>query len=208
MMLLSYSHKFIFIHVYKIAGTSIKKSLEKYAKRPVMRSFLNAIRLGSKVPYYRWRTFPLHIRAEDLKKEIPDKIYSNFYKFAFVRNPWEWQVSLYHHMLQRKEHYQHKLIKSMKNFDEYIEWRVNEDRHLQKDFITGLDGRVLVDFIGKYENLAEDFRHVCQNLHVTASLPHLNKSAHRNYESYYNAGTRKLVEENFREDIELFGYEF
>lgn len=207
-MLLSYSHKFIFIHVYKVAGTSIKKSLEQYAKRPMMRRLLNAIRLGSKVPYYKWRTFPSHIKADDLEKELPDKIYGNFYKFAFVRNPWEWQVSLYHHMLQRREHHQHKLIKSMKNFDEYIVWRVNEDKVLQKDFITDLSGKIIVNFVGRFESLKDDFHHICNILKINASLPHLNASSHMHYHSYYNEETQRLVEENFSEDIELFGYTF
>jgi hypothetical protein len=207
-MLLSYSHKFIFIHVYKVAGMSIKKSLEEYAKRPVMRRFLRAIRLGSKVPYYRWKTFPSHIKAEDLRKELPEKIYSNFYKFAFVRNPWEWQVSLYHHMLQQKTHFQHTLIKSMKNFDEYIVWRVNEDKVLQKEFVTDSAGKMIVDFVGKFELLTKDFHHVCNVLNINASLPHINKSSHMHYQSYYNAETRRLVEENFSEDIELFDYAF
>ena len=208
MMLLSYSHKFIFIHIYRVAGTSITKTLEKYTIRPVIRLFVRKIGLGAKVPYYKWKTFPGHVRARDLRKELPESIYDAFYKFAFVRNPWDLQVSLYHYMLGDSAHFQHALVKSIKNFDEYIEWRVNEDRHLQKDFITGSDDRIIVDFIGKYENLAADFRHVCQSLNVTASLPHLNKSARRNYESYYNAETRKLVEQHFIEDIELFGYEF
>ena len=207
-MLLSYSHKFIFIHVYKVAGMSIKKSLEEYAKRPVMRRFFRAIRLGSKLPYYRWKTFPSHIKAKDLRKELPEEIYSNFYKLAFVRNPWEWQVSLYHHMLQQKTHFQHALVESMKDFDEYLVWRVNEDKKLQKDFITSPNGEVIVDFIGSYEKLTEDFLHVCKVLNLNASLPHLNKSSRRKYMSYYNAETRRLVEENFSEDIELFGYTF
>jgi len=88
LMLLSYSHKFIFIHVYKVAGMSIKKSLEEYAKRPVMRRFFRAIRLGSKVPYYRWKTFPSHIKAEDLRKELPEKIYSNFYYTCLYLRMW------------------------------------------------------------------------------------------------------------------------
>ena len=207
-MLLSYSHKFIFIHVYKVAGTSIKKSLEQYAKRPAMRRILSASRLGSRIPYYRWKTFPSHIKADDLKKELPDKIYSNFYKFAFVRNPWEWQVSLYHHMLQRNNHYQHELIKSIKNFDEYIIWRVNEDRVLQKDFITDSSGQIIVDFVGRFENLKNDFDHVCNILNISISLPHLNASSHMDYRSYYNAKTQRLIEENFSEDIELFGYTY
>ena len=62
---------------------------------------------------------------------LPRRVYEDFFKFAFVRNPWDWQVSLYHYMLQRREHFQHDLIKSIENFDDYIEWRVTEDRKLR-----------------------------------------------------------------------------
>ena len=96
----------------------------------------------------------------------------------------------------------------MKDFNEYLVWRVNEDKKLQKDFITSPNDEVIVDFIGRYEKLTEDFLHVCKVLNLNASLPHLNKSSRRKYESYYNAETRRIVEEHFREDIELFGYTF
>ena len=207
-MLLSYSHRFIFVHIYRVAGTSITKTLEKYTIRPVIRLCLRKIGLGAKVPYYKWKTFPAHVKAKNLRKELPESIYDAFYKFAFVRNPWDLQVSLYHYMLGEPAHLQHELIKSMKDFDEYIEWRVNEDKHLQKDFITSADGQVIVDFIGRYEKLAEDFLHICKVLDLNASLPHLNKSSRRDYKSYYNEDTRKIVEDNFKEDIELFGYTF
>lgn len=207
-MLLSYDHRFIFIHNYRVAGTSIRKSLEKYAGRPWLRRILKEIGLGHYIPYYKWKTFPGHIKASDLKKRLPVEIYDSFYKFAFVRNPWDWQVSLYHSMLQNRAHYQHSIIKSMKNFDEYIRWRVSEDKKLQKDFVTSADGRVIVDFIGRYEKLAEDFLHVCKVLDLNVWLPHLNNSSRRNYKSYYNSDSRKMIEDSFKEDIELFGYTF
>jgi hypothetical protein len=96
----------------------------------------------------------------------------------------------------------------MKGFDEYIVWRVNEEKVLQKDFVTDSEGEMIVDFVGRYENLSKDFLKVCKILNINASLPHINKSSHMNYRSYYSAKTRSLVEENFSEDIELFGYTF
>jgi hypothetical protein len=191
-----------------VAGTSIRKSLEKYVKRPVLRRILEEINAGNKLSHPRWQTFPAHIKAREVRKRLPAEIYDNFFKFAFVRNPWDWQVSLYQYMLTNKGHHQHSIIAAMKDFDEYLVWRVTEDKKLQKDFITSANGDVIVDFVGRYERLTEDFHHVCKVLGLDASLPHLNKSSHREYKSYYNAETRRIVEEHFREDTELFGYTF
>ena len=206
--MLSYSHKFIFIHIYRVAGTSTIKSLEEYSKKPAMRRLLNKFRVGVHVPYSRWKTFPSHIKARELRSQIPGQVYDNFYKFAFVRNPWDWQVSIYHYMLRDTAHFQHALIKSMKDFDEYIDWRVNNEKKLQKDFVTDWNGELIVDFVGRYENLLEDFEHVCHTLNVTASLPHLNKSPHTDYRSYYTDSSVRIIEENFKDDIEFFGYSF
>lgn len=207
-MLLSYSHRFIFIHNYRVAGTSIRKSLERYVKRPLLGRILKKIGVENKRSDHTWKTFPAHITARELRKRLPAEIYDTFYKFAFVRNPWDWQVSLYHYMLKHKPHRQHQLIRAMKGFDEYIVWRVNEEKVLQKDFVTDSEGTLIVDFVGRYESLSKDFLQVCEVLNINASLPHINKSSHRNYRSYYSAETRSLVEENFSEDIELFGYTF
>ena len=207
-MLLSHSHRFIFIHNYRVAGTSIRKSLDKYVRKPLLRRIFGAIGVGNKLTHHKWKTFPAHIKANELKRILPADLYDAFYKFAFVRNPWDWQVSLYHYMLKNKSHRQHRLISAMKSFDEYLVWRVDEGKVLQKDFVTDSKGTMIVDFVGRYENLSEDFLQVCEVLNINASLPHINKSPHRNYRSYYSAETRSLVEENFRADIELFGYTF
>ncbi len=207
-MLLSYSHRFIFIHIYKVAGTSMAKALERYAKVSVFRILLNKIGVGVNPTHHDWKTFPAHIKAKELRRILPADLYDTFYKFAFVRNPWDWQVSLYHYMLKNKSHRQHRFISAKKSFDEYIVWRVNEDKVLQKDFVTDSEGTMIVDFVGRYENLSKDFLQVCNVLNINASLPHINKSSHINYQSYYNVETRRLVEENFSEDIELFGYTF
>ena len=65
------------------------------------------------------------------------------------------------------------------------------------------------DFIGRYENLQQDFDHVCDSIGIPRRiLPHANKSRRKPYWKYYNTKTRDIVAEIFREDIEYFGYEF
>ncbi|MGD1911197.1 MAG: sulfotransferase family 2 domain-containing protein [Rivularia sp. (in: cyanobacteria)] len=217
-MLISYTNKFIFFHVTKVAGTSIKKALQDYAEEPDKFKIKRPVREINGKPnrfYEVWQSSLWHAQAKEVKKELTESIYDNLYKFAFVRNPWDWHVSYYHFILKEPTHIRYEFVSSMSGFEEYLEWVINTKNpfpkgttKLQKDIITDDNDKVIVDFIGRYETLVKDFNHVCQILNIEVSLPHLNSSRHRNYRSYYNAKTRQLVADNFGADIELFGYTF
>ncbi|MDM8565602.1 sulfotransferase family 2 domain-containing protein [Candidatus Halobeggiatoa sp. HSG11] len=217
-MLISYSHKFIFFHVAKVAGLSIRDVLKSYAQEPERFKIRRPAKMlnGKPNPFYDvWDAFLTHVKAKEAKKELSEDIYNNFYKFAFVRNPWDWQVSMYHFILKETTHIKYELVKSMSGFEEYLEWVVETDKpyakgatKFQKDTITDNDGKIIVDFVGRYENLTQDFQQVCKTLNIEATLPIINKTSHRDYRSYYNTKTQKIVAEHFKADIELFGYTF
>lgn len=208
-MLISHSKKFIFIHIYKVAGTSISRALSKYcdysaqSKNPIKHV---KQRLGI-IPDIYIHDFPGHITARGLKDQIPENIFSKYFKFAFVRNPWDWQVSLYHFALQVKDHHQHELTKSFGSFEKFLDWRVNEDLHLQSEFVTNENGEIIMDFIGKMENINDDFSEICTAINLPhLKLPHTNKSKRRTSKEYYTQYTSGLIEKHFAPDIELFGY--
>ncbi len=210
-MILSHSKKFIYIHVYKVAGTSIRTVLQQYDDQnfsdfPLIENI--KFYIGKRIPTLsKWAID--HINAQKIKDKLPEKIYNTYFKFAFVRNPWDWQVSLYHYMLQYKEHPQHQIISKMKGFDEYIEWRINHDMGLQKDFLYDANGKILVDFIGKFENLQEDFNTICSRILISPTLlPLANSSNHTHYKDYYNKHTKDLIYNAFQKDIEIFKYDF
>lgn len=217
-MLISYTHKFIFFHVTKAAGSSIKDALKEYATELERFKIARPPKIlgGKSNPMYEvWQSAVLHAKARDVKKELPEEIYNNFYKFAFVRNPWDWQVSYYHFILKEPTHIRYEMVKSMSGFEEYLDWVINTKNpftkgatKLQKDIITDRDGNLMVDFLGRYENLAKDFHYICEVLNINADLPHINSSGNRDYKSFYNEKTKKMVAENFKEDIDLFCYTF
>jgi hypothetical protein len=211
-MLISYTHKFIFIHVYHTAGTSIKEVLKEYAidepesfkiKRP-----LKKLEDSPNLIYNMWYSVVYHAKAKEIKKEFAPELYDNFYKFAFVRNPWDRLVSSYHHLLKDTWDLKHKIVKSMESFDEFVDWSVKKNNCTQKDFITDDKGQLIVDFVGRYESLEEDFSHICKILKIDINLPRKNHTNHKDYKTYYSERTKKIVEELFLEDIELFGYTF
>ncbi len=204
-MLLSEKHKFIFIHIYKNAGTSIARALLPYTSSiPYLPVLRNKLRVIYKFP----EPYKGHVQAPELIKELGEERFNSFYSFAFVRNPWDWQVSLYCFMLKTKTHRHHKIVSELNSFDEYVEWRCREDVRYQKDFIYSQEGKLLVNFVGRYEKLNEDFDKVCSVIGVNTHLSELNVSNKKPYQEYYTKKSIELVREVFQPDIELFGYDF
>ena len=111
-MLISYSHNFIFIHIPKSAGTSIASALEPYKTH----SAKEDDRLHQ------------HFSALQISQEISSEVYELFIKFAFIRNPWSLIVSLYHYILRSNNHPQHVDVKSLDNFDDFVQWALDTDQ--------------------------------------------------------------------------------
>lgn len=206
-MLINEKHNYIYVHVYKVAGQSVKLALRKHDYR-----FLPGIRtplakLVELPQAYTFRSLEAHSTAAEIRDYLGQEKWDSMFSFSFVRNPWDWQVSLYHFIQSNKFNYQRRMVSEM-SFDEYIRWRVEEDRHLQKEFVYDRHGNRLVDFVGKLENLRDDFAAVCERIGITADLGHENASKHDAWRSYYTDETRKLIAEAYAPDIEAFDYSF
>ena len=146
--------------------------------------------------------YPLHI----IKKVVSSEIYENYYKFGFVRNPWSRAISAYKYTIQwYKNNEPQKLAdEKFKTFKKWIlkenpDGKYGEQYHFVKE----------CNFIGKLENLQEDFNIVCDKIGIRhQKLPHKNKSNHKHYTEYYDNETREIVAEKYAKDIEYFGYKF
>jgi len=181
---------FIFIHINKTAGTSIG----------------NAIGLPIKH----------HQTAREVIARIGKDKWNKAYKFTLVRNPWDKVVSHYEYRRKRNK-------TEMASRDiEFAEWVRKTYGHEkdpfyynnpkafqpQVEWLRDDEGKISVDFIGKFETINEDFNKIKNVIGIETELPHLNASKRASYQSYYDDETREIVAEWFREDIEVFGYHF
>ena len=145
------------------------------------------------------------------RNEIGEKQFNSYFKFGFVRNPWDRVVSLYN----RKEGLQ---LRDEMTFDAFVKWIKYSSStcvyplpHVnQLDWFVDPHGNLLVDFIGKFENIDNDWGTIAGKLGLTQELPHKNKNPkkRKHYTEYYSETTKKDIQDKFRTDIEYFKYEF
>jgi len=208
--MLSYRHGFLFVHVFKVGGTSVHQALAPYAFQPE-RAWANRIarrlRLSVNWPVAGWHRFPDHVTAAEVRTFVGRARWLQLYKFAFVRNPWDWQVSLFEYSRQYPLHPLYVALRGV-TFDEYLERHVSGGFQQQESFVTDESGSVIVDFIGRHTTLDQDFQAVMDRLGLHVALPHVNASERRDYRGYYTPETRRLIERVHGPDIERFGFAF
>jgi Sulfotransferase family len=211
-MILSYPSSFLFVHIEKAAGSSIQQALLPFAQvqpnsrlRRRLAWFGSMNRIGG---LYRSLQFGEHATASEVKRCLPPEAYNSLFKFAFVRNPWDRLVSRYAHLLRSKDRKRHGFISGLEKFEDFLKWEMQRSSANQYSYVTDTEGNQIIDFVGHYETLAEDFAKVCVRLKIQAELPHANVSEHRDYRTYYSPETRDFVAKQFRRDIEMFGYDF
>jgi hypothetical protein len=180
----------VFIHIPKTAGNSLMKAF-----------FL----LENSVNFKRIST------ANGLEAQA----WLDSYSFCVVRNPYDRAVSSYHYHV--KTDYQGQLmprhpdLKSY-SFEQYLELRTKHNEFLlmpQVNFISRRDGLANVKKIFRFESLQQGVEEISQDLGVNLQLEHLNSSPRpKNYQSFYNDTSFKMVSDIYAQDIKTFNYEF
>jgi hypothetical protein len=221
----------IFVHIPKTAG----RSVEMY--------FMNKLNLSRENPDDRRQLLIIdnddpskgtqklsHLSATEYVDcgHISAADFDQYFKFSFVRNPWARLVS----------EYRYRAYMNHKSFKDFVMNKLPEPgwddkyRHVmpQSEMLCSKDGRLLVDFVGKFEQLQQGFDTVCDRLGFEReALPHVNSSdktsrelrrklknfIHRNGESglrayvdFYDDETREFVAQLYRTDIDMFDYRF
>ena len=198
-MIVSHSHKFVFVKTPKTAGTSIVSAIRRFTDIS-----LRNYDMGDHEKYY-------DIIQKNSKFE-------NYFSFSFVRNPWDLRLSRYFYLKnievpmkkQKGEVYDETILQT----DNFKDWcKIGSwfpaDNEGQYSFMCNKNEEFSVDFVGRYENLTDDFNQICDTLNLKINiLPSENTTKHKHYTEYYDEETKQIVAEKYAKDIEYFGYKF
>lgn len=178
----------VFIHINKTAGSSVERALHLRSERKT---------------------------ALQKREEMGRERFERAFKFAFVRNPWDKVLSHYHYRMRTNRT---GLADAGIDFCNWVrkaygerDPRWHDDPRMfmaQRLWLDDEAGRCLVDFVGRFERLEQDFGEACRRMGVTASLPHVKVTRHVHYRDAYDPATREIVARVFAADLEEFGFEF
>ena len=201
--------KFIFIHIPKTAGTSIRNIIQPYGI-----SYING---------------HAHTCIKDVQAE---KDLSSYFKFTFVRNPWDRFVSLWL-TFKREEKLQENFnnlydLKLDNDFTEMEEvlrylWLAHKKGMLlprwfkpQYEYIHLSNLRLLINYVGVYEKLQFCFDFLCDRIDFPHCKLPWSEDKHRrkerdkkHYSEFYVPRTRDMIADIYREDLRTWSfYEF
>ena len=194
-MVVAHALNAVFIHVQRTGGTALMNALQEESG--------NNIHIISQ-----------HDNARTISPELLDG-YPHYFTFGFVRNPWSRTLSWY--LLLNKWN-PRSMEEERKAFEDFLENTLPEISDSQSDHFFNLNqldhfidsrGDNRADFIGRYENYAQDCRIVWRNLGLgTPQIPVVNESKRVNYRDFYTDKSRDIVSHLCQRDIEHFGYSF
>lgn len=223
---INHDKKAIFIHIPKTAGIYIRQTLSNHYdfetylfKRPdheiycktnyklnKSKSLYFANNINGVINYYKTSDYLNNLMNMDNDK------WNEYYKFCFVRNPYDRAVSAWNYLNDTE--------KLNIDFDVYLDMKnivsENEYFHIFMDQTTNvIDGDnknvLFIDYIGKFENLEEDFKKILINIgfkedEITHDKKPINKRAHKKYLEYYNDKNIKKINEIYKDDFINFDY--
>ena len=207
-MIISHQKKFIFVHTYKTAGTTIESELLQYSRyrerlisTVYLKYFIYLINqiFDSGKNGNKWISgVPKHASASEMCEYIGEDKFNEYFKFSFVRNPFDWLVSLYSYMYSQKM-----------EFGDFLK-KVERDNYPTQSSFLLIDNEIAMDYVGKVESIDYDFQKIRERIGLLNNnvdrLPIANASVRKDAMSYYSNDQKEFVVNFFNDDFVNFGY--
>lgn len=221
-MILSHKYKFIFVHIGKTGGTSIEHTLSNVLSMSMDDTQYNKeiINNVDKIHGYTpaWamkrdhtgRINCKHITARELRQIVGHRIWDEYYKFSFVRNPYDKLLSEYS-MFTQFEAFQNHPWNKYSTFEEFTMSIVTGKQAISENpyhsYLTDTNNVLMVDFVGRFETLQDDFDKICETIGLQKTkLSHISPTIHRLFREHYTPEALEMIYRIRKKDFQLFGY--
>ena len=231
-MVISHRNKFLFIHNDKCAGTAMREHFRWNEEFEI--DLIG--HWGKTMTIELWKKYghimcavPQHSTAIAIKGyfELMGWNWDEYFKFGIVRNPfdrivsgYEWRRTVVKEWCADDEHGNKNHLKEIVSetddgFKKFVERKCKKWNGQERYFYSKPPKQCLVDFVGRYENLQTDFKHIVKTILPNATdksctlIKKNNASIRRkDYRSYYDEETRGIVEQNLSDELELLEYKY
>ncbi|NBB64628.1 sulfotransferase family 2 domain-containing protein [Pseudomonas sp. ODNR1LW] len=208
-MIVSHRHRFIFAAVPKTGTHAVRRALREqmgegdleqvglFVDKRFPWEDLAAIRHG-------------HLSLRQIRPYVGEEAFADYFKFAFVRNPFDRFVSYCAFMLRDGDVFQRRPRDVMRHFL----FQQPPEQHVlfqpQASLLTDEDGQTLLtDQFGRVEEMQASYDSLCARIGIAPRpLDRVNASTHGDYRVYYDQQLIDGVAARYAQDIELFGYGF
>lgn len=207
-MIISALHKFIFVAIPKTGTHSVRQALREHM----------GPRDLEQVGLFVQKRFPIpelaqlqhgHLSLQQVRPYLRPEEWQSFFKFAFVRNPFDRFVSYCAFRTRDSDQFERDPQAVMRH---YL-FEAPPHSHLlfqpQHQFVTGPDGQLLADHVGRVERMQESYDAIAARIGIPGQpLERVNATERRDYREYYDQQLIDGVARLYARDLELFGYQF
>jgi len=194
--MICHDKKYIFNRVFKTGSSSIVKMLLPYAYT-----------MSRELSQKSVDKFTTHIPSSTIKRllfEDKKMDWDEYFKFGFVRNPWDRELSNYFFNGGKLKPPEDISFKEWLNINLRKDGLIHDHNTPQCHYLTD------VDYIARFENFAEEVKYLFNRIGVPMSQPvkHIFKTEHKPYWEYYDDADIMKVHQWYEKDIKMYNYEF
>ena len=206
-MIISAHHEYVFVAVPKTGTHAVRKALRPHMGTADMEQV--GLFVNRRIPIPQLAQIGHgHISLEQLRQVMDPRRFGEYFKFAFVRNPFDRFVSYCAFMTRDGSAFADDPQRVMRRFLEQP-----PEHHIlfapQHRFVTDSDGAMLADYVGRVETMQESFDFIVGKLGVpSVELEKVNSTKRASYRDYYDQQLIDGVASLYARDLELFGYDF